>query len=175
VKNVNIHIFSLFFHINLAVTKNRGWWRKLLAYFNSALKVLLGTDIFLRWTKKFKLFFSQWNMLIYTFFHISPGCHKKNCGWWRKTTYIFEFSVKSTIRIRYFSSWDIKKVKFCWPVLLITLEVDCNTSKPWILPCAVDVTYTWLLPRNSPDLILVRMLCTWSHFSNNITLVICNI
>jgi len=27
-----------------------------------------------------------------------------NCGWWRKATYTFEFSVKSSIRIRYFSS-----------------------------------------------------------------------
>jgi hypothetical protein len=35
-----------------------------------------------------------------------------------KTTYIFEFNVKSTIRITYFSSWNKKKVKFCWPVLL---------------------------------------------------------
>ena len=41
-----------------------------------------------------------------------------NCGWWRKTTYTFEFSVKSSIRIRYFSSCAKKKVKFCWPVLL---------------------------------------------------------
>ena len=44
-----------------------------------------------------------------------------NCGWWRKTTYTFEFSVKSSIRIRYFSSCAKKKVKFCWPVLPITL------------------------------------------------------
>jgi hypothetical protein len=46
-------------------------------------------------------------MLIYTFFtfHLAVT---KNCGWWRKTTYIFEFSVKSAIRIRYFSSWDKK-------------------------------------------------------------------
>ena len=40
-----------------------------------------------------------------------------NCGRWRKTTYTFEFSVKSSIRIRYFSSRAKKKVKFCWPVL----------------------------------------------------------
>jgi hypothetical protein len=54
VKYVNIHIFSLFFTFNLAVTK-------------------------------------------------------KNCGRWRKTAYVFEFSVKSSIRIRYFSSWDKQK------------------------------------------------------------------
>jgi len=33
-----------------------------------------------------------------------------NRGWWRKTTYIFEFGVKSSIRIWYFPSWDKKKV-----------------------------------------------------------------
>ena len=32
-----------------------------------------------------------------------------NCGWWRKTTYTFEFSVKSSIRIRYFTSCAKKK------------------------------------------------------------------
>ena len=42
-----------------------------------------------------------------------------NCGWWRKTTYTFEFSVKLSIRIRYFSSCAKKKVKFCWPVLSV--------------------------------------------------------
>jgi len=32
-----------------------------------------------------------------------------NRGWWRKTTYTFEFSVKMSIRIRYFSSCAKKK------------------------------------------------------------------
>ena len=36
-----------------------------------------------------------------------------------KTTYTFEFSVKSSIRIRYFSSCAKKKVKFCCPVLSV--------------------------------------------------------
>jgi len=38
-----------------------------------------------------------------------------NCGCWKKTTYTLEFSSKSSIRIRYFSSCAKKKVKFCWP------------------------------------------------------------
>ena len=42
-----------------------------------------------------------------------------NCGWWRKTTYTFEFSCKSSIRITYFSSCAKKKVKFCWTVLSV--------------------------------------------------------
>jgi hypothetical protein len=47
VKYVNIHIF------NLAVTKKTvGDGEKLLAYLNSALKVLSGLDIFPRGTKK---------------------------------------------------------------------------------------------------------------------------
>jgi hypothetical protein len=44
-----VHIFSLFFTNILAVTKKTvGDGEKLLTYLNSALKVLLGTDIFLR-------------------------------------------------------------------------------------------------------------------------------
>ena len=35
-----------------------------------------------------------------------------NCGWRRKTTYTFQFSVKSSIRIRYFSSCAKKKLNF---------------------------------------------------------------
>jgi hypothetical protein len=53
VKYVNIHIFSLFFTFNLAVTKKTvGDGEKLLTHLNSALNVLLGTDIFLRVPKK---------------------------------------------------------------------------------------------------------------------------
>jgi hypothetical protein len=48
-----MHIFSLFFTFNLAVTKKIvGDEEKLLIYLNSALKVLLRTDIFLRVPKK---------------------------------------------------------------------------------------------------------------------------
>jgi hypothetical protein len=47
VKYVNIHIFSLFFTFNLAVTKKTvGDGEKLLTYLNSVLQVLSGLDIF---------------------------------------------------------------------------------------------------------------------------------
>jgi hypothetical protein len=36
----------------------------------------------------------------------------KNCGWWRKITYIFEFSVKSSIRNRQYPPCAKKKVHF---------------------------------------------------------------
>jgi hypothetical protein len=53
VKYVNVHIFSLFFHIELDCHKKTvGGGKKLLTYLNSALKVILGTNIFLRVTKK---------------------------------------------------------------------------------------------------------------------------
>jgi hypothetical protein len=53
VKYVNIHIFSLFFTFNLAATKKTvSDGEKLVNYLNLALKVLLGTDIFLRVPKK---------------------------------------------------------------------------------------------------------------------------
>jgi hypothetical protein len=49
VKYVNIHFFTF----NLAVTKKKvGDGENLLTYLNSALKVLLGTDIFPRVPKK---------------------------------------------------------------------------------------------------------------------------
>ena len=50
-----------------------------------------------------------------------------DCGWWRKTTYTFEFSVKSSIRIRYFSSCAKKKLNFVdqcsvwWNILYICI------------------------------------------------------
>jgi hypothetical protein len=49
-----MHIFSLFFTFNLAVTKKKtvGDGEKLPTHLNSALKVLLGTDIFLRVPRK---------------------------------------------------------------------------------------------------------------------------
>ena len=48
---------------------------------------------------------------------------QRNCGWWRKTTYTFEFSFKSSIRIRYFSSCAKKKVKFCCPVKYVNIRI----------------------------------------------------
>jgi hypothetical protein len=70
-------------------------------------------------------------MLIKNFFSHFTWLSQKNCGWWRKTTYIFKFSVKSTIRIRYFSSWDKKKVKFCWPVLSAGLPFTFCSTRYW--------------------------------------------
>ena len=54
----------------------------------------------------------------YTHFFTLYLAVTKNRGWWRKTTYIlvFEFSVKSSIRIRHFPSCAKKKVKFFCPV-----------------------------------------------------------
>jgi hypothetical protein len=49
VKYVNIHIFS---HLAWLSQKSVGDGEKLLKYLNSALKILLGTDIFLRVPKK---------------------------------------------------------------------------------------------------------------------------
>ena len=43
---------SHFFTLHLAVTKKNGDGEKLLTYLNSALKALLGFDIFPRGTKK---------------------------------------------------------------------------------------------------------------------------
>jgi hypothetical protein len=56
--NFVVHFFHSFFTFNLAVTKKivRDG-EKLLTYLNSALKVLLGTDIFLRVLKKLNFVF----------------------------------------------------------------------------------------------------------------------
>jgi hypothetical protein len=93
---------------------------KLLTYLNSALKVLLATDIFFRVSKKkcYILFSSEKGKYTH-FFTFNLAVTKKKPWVMEETTYMFEFSVKRTIRIRYFSSWDKKKVKFCWPVLLL--------------------------------------------------------
>ena len=40
-----------------------------------------------------------------------------------KTTYTFEFSFKSSSRIRYFSSCAKKKVKFCCPVKYVNIHI----------------------------------------------------
>jgi hypothetical protein len=53
VKYVNIHIFHSIFTFNLDVTeKTVGDEEKMLTHLNSVLKVLLGTNIFLRVPKK---------------------------------------------------------------------------------------------------------------------------
>ena len=86
---------------------------KLLTHLNSALKVLLGLDIFPRVPKKVKFccVVKYVNTCIHIFSQLT-WLSQANCGWWRKTTYTFEFSVKSSIRIRYFSSCAKKKLNF---------------------------------------------------------------
>ena len=51
--------YTHFFQLNLAVKKTVGDGEKLLTYLNSALKVLLGLDIFPRVPKKKLNFFAQ--------------------------------------------------------------------------------------------------------------------
>ena len=81
---------------------------KLLTHLNSALKVLLGLDIFRRVPKKVK-FCCPVNYVNIHIFSQLTWLSQTNCGWWRKTTYTFEFNVKSSIRIRYFPSCAKKK------------------------------------------------------------------
>ena len=97
-----------------------GEGEKLLTHLNSALKVLLGLDIFPRVPRKVNLCCPVKYVNTHIFSQLT-WLSQTNCGWRRKTTYTFEFSVKSSIRIRYFSSCAKKKVKFCWPVLSITI------------------------------------------------------
>jgi hypothetical protein len=86
---------------------------KLFTHLNSALKVLLGLDIFPRGPKKKVTFCCPVKYVnIHIFSHLT-WLSQKNCGGGRKTTYTFEISVKSSIRIGYFFSRTIKKVKFC--------------------------------------------------------------
>jgi hypothetical protein len=58
---------------------------------------------------------------------------QKNRGWWRKTTYIFEFSVKSSIRIRYFFSWDKKKLNFVDQCSWLAKSVTADAKIPTLL------------------------------------------
>jgi len=51
---------------------------------------------------------------IYIFAHFT-WLSQKNRGWWRKATYIFEFSVKSSIRIWHFPSCAKKKSEILLP------------------------------------------------------------
>ena len=69
-----------------------------------------------------------------------------NCGWWRNTTYTFEFSVKSSIRIRYFSSCAKKKVKFCWPVLVLCVEIVLKCNMTFV--GTSTIVYKWLIQFN---------------------------
>jgi hypothetical protein len=81
----------------LAVTKETvGDGEKLLTYLNSALKVLLETDIFFRVPKKkVKFCFPVKYVNIHIFSHLT-WLSQKTVGDRKKTTYIFEFSVKSS-------------------------------------------------------------------------------
>jgi hypothetical protein len=66
---------------NLAVTKNRGQWRKLLTDLNAVLNILLGTDSFPRVPKKKLIFLGPVkyvNIHIYTLFsHLTWLAQKK--------------------------------------------------------------------------------------------------
>ena len=68
-----------------------------------------------------------------------------NCGWWRKTTYTFEFSFKSSITIRYFSSCAKKKGKFCCPVKYVNIHIFSQLT--WLSQtncgCWRKTTYTF--------------------------------
>ena len=114
-KYVKIHIFSHFTWLSQKKTVGDG--EKLLTYLNSALKALLGFDIFSRVPKKKVKFCCLVKYVKIQFFSHFTWLSQKNRGWWRKTTYIFEFSVKSCIRIWNFPSCAKKKVKFCCLVL----------------------------------------------------------
>ena len=67
--------------LHLAVTKKTvGEGEKLLTYLNSALKALLGFDIFPRVPKKSEILLPSEICKNTHFFHNSLGCHKKNRG-----------------------------------------------------------------------------------------------
>ena len=79
-----------------------------------------------------------------------------NCGWWRKTTYTFEFSVKSSIRIRYFSSCAKKKLNFVdqcyWTIAVVWFQsITQNTSTFK----GIWLTYPLLIPQQ----VLLSLLC----------------
>jgi hypothetical protein len=119
VKYVNTHIFL---HLTWLSQKHRGWWRKTTYIFEFSVKSSIRNKYFPRVPKKVKFCCPVKYVNIHIFSHLT-WLSQKQRGWWRKTNYIFEFSVKSSIRIRHFSSWDKKKVKFCWPVLLVHLQL----------------------------------------------------
>ena len=85
---------------------------KLFTLLNSALKVLLGLDIFPRVAKKKVKFCCPVKYVNIRIFSQLTWLSQTNYACWRKTTYTFEFSVKRSIRIRYFSSCAKKKLNF---------------------------------------------------------------
>jgi hypothetical protein len=111
------HFFTLFSHLTWLSKTNCGWWIKTTYIVEFSVQSSIKNRYLPLCAKKKKLnFVVQWNMKIYTLF-LSLFSHltwlsQKNRGWWRKTTYIFEFSIKSSIRIRYFSSREKKKLNF---------------------------------------------------------------
>jgi hypothetical protein len=66
VKYVNIHIFS---HLTWLSQKTVGDGEKLLTYLNSALNVLLGTDILLHVPKRMLNLVAQCNVIYRTVYH----------------------------------------------------------------------------------------------------------
>ena len=70
-----------FFHTSLGChKKNVGDGEKLLTYLNSALKALLGFDIFPRVPKKSEILLPSEICKNTRFFHTSLGCHKQTVG-----------------------------------------------------------------------------------------------
>jgi uncharacterized short protein YbdD (DUF466 family) len=79
VKIVNTYkqFFTLFLQLTWLSQNPRERWRKLLTYLNSALKVLLGIDIFLRVPKKVKFCFPVKYVNMHIFSYLSWLSQKK--------------------------------------------------------------------------------------------------
>jgi hypothetical protein len=70
--------------------------------------------------KKVKFCFPVKYVNIHIFSHLTWLSQKKTVGDGEKLLkYIFEFSVKSTIRIRHFSSWDKKKILIFFTLFIV--------------------------------------------------------
>jgi hypothetical protein len=108
------HFVHSFFTFNLAVKKNCGWWIKTAFIFEFIVKSSIRNRYFppcAKKKKKVKFFCPVKYVNIQIFSHLT-WLSQKNRGWLSKTTYILEFSVKSTIWIKFFSSWDKKNLNF---------------------------------------------------------------
>jgi hypothetical protein len=74
---------------------------------------------------------------LFTLFSHLTWLSQKNRGRWKKTAYIFEFSIKRSIRNRYLPPCAKKKVKFCCPVKYVNIHIFSHL--------------TWLLQKNVSD------------------------
>ena len=118
VKYVKIHIFS---HFTWLSQKSRGWWRKTTYIFEFSVKSSIRIWYFPSCSKikvKFCCLVKYVKIHIFSYF---TWLSQKSRGWWRKTTYMFEFSVKSSIRIWYFLSCAKKSE------ILLPSEICKNT------------------------------------------------